>query len=90
MKKLIVDKIDDLHDLIAWMADRQTEDDWPLMTEDAVQWLCDIACTLMPGEYEIADKHVEAIEWGIADWCEVLSNYEDSEPFETRIEEVAG
>lgn len=90
MKKLLnVAKVDDLHDLIAWMADHQTDDDWPLMTEDAVQWLCDLSCNLGPARYEIADKHVEAIEFGIADWCEVLSNYEDSEHFETCVEEAA-
>lgn len=83
MKKLIVDKIDDLHDLIAWMAGHVCdEEDCPLGSDAAINWLD----TLKPGEHDIPEEHVEAIEWGIADWCEVLSNYEDSEPFETRVE----
>lgn len=84
-KRLVIASQSELDDLVDWLDSHISEDDWPLMTEDAMQWLC----TLEPGTHDIADKHVEAIEFGIEDWLDVLSNYEDSEPFETHVEEVA-
>jgi hypothetical protein len=81
MKKIRIASMDELGDLIAWMHSHICEDDWPLMTEDAVQWLC----TLGVGEHEVPDKYVVPIEYGIEDWLEVLSNYEDSEPFDTEL-----
>lgn len=85
MKKIRIARIEDAHDLIAWMADHHEDDDWPEGTLEASQWLC----TLSEGEHEVPEHLVEAIEWGIGDWLEVLANYEDSEPFETCVEEVA-
>lgn len=84
--KLIVASEGELADLIDWMQGHICEDDWPLMTEDAVQWLC----TLTVGTHDLPDKYVEAIEYAIEDWLEVLSNYDDSEPFETHTEEEDG
>lgn len=81
MTKIRIASRDDAMDLVAWMGDRVGEDDWPEATEDAVVWLC----TLEVGEHEVPDKYVEAIEIGIEDWLEVLSNYEDSEPFDTEL-----
>jgi hypothetical protein len=84
-KRLIIASQGELDDLIDWMHSHICEDDWPLMTEDAEQWLC----TLGPGTHDIPDKHVVPIEYAIEDWLDVLSNYDDSEPFETCVEEVA-
>ena len=85
MKRLIIANEDELGDLITWFGDRASEDDWPPHSDEAVKWLC----TLEPGTHDIADKHVVPIEYAIEDWLDVLSNYDDSEPFETCVEEVA-
>lgn len=81
-KRLIAASMDELMDLITWIGDHVGEDDWPA-DMDAVHWLC----TLEPGEHEIPDEYVEAIEMGIEDWCEVLKHYLDT--FETCVVEVA-
>jgi hypothetical protein len=62
-------------DLVQWMHDHICADDWPLMTEDAEQWLC----TLKPGIHEVPDKYVEAIDFAIEDWCELLAAHDEEE-----------
>ena len=81
MKKIRIANNDELADLIDWMHSHINDEDWPTATEDAMRWLC----TLDAGTHEVPEHLVEAIEFGIEDWLEVLSNYEDSEPFDTEL-----
>lgn len=82
---LHVASMEELGDLIDWMVSHQTDDDWPLMTEDAAQWLCTLE---VGGEHIVAPKHIEPILYALLDWEEVLSSHDDSDPFHTELIEV--
>lgn len=75
--KLVVGDMAHVADLVNWMEVHENEDDWPLMTEAACNWLG----ALELGTHVVPKEFVGAIEHAIEDWVECLETTEEREAF---------
>ena len=72
-------------DLVEWITRDDADDSAPYWHE-AGEWLQQINDHgLYPYFAAVPSEYIDAIEAVIADWCEVLSQYEDADPFQSEI-----
>jgi hypothetical protein len=78
---------EEFSDLCEWMLRDGAAEffDDPYMFTEAAQWLVALDPEVFPLMVFLPHPFVDAIEYAIEDWCEVLASYEDSDPFHSEV-----
>ena len=79
---LVLKSSEEFDDLVEWMNREGANDEFdPTLWGYASDWLTSLEPDVFPFVTPIPNGYSEPIKYVIDDWCELLSQYEDTDPF---------